>query len=52
MEARVGLYAAQIQGDHRDLGHAGLFKCPADKADIIGGPAASPGLGHDNGWFV
>ena len=47
-EARVGLHAVGIDGDHRDLGHPCLFQGTADEADVVGGPAAAAGLGHDH----
>ena len=52
VETGIALYACQVQGDYRNLLHAGLFQGPPDKSHIVGGPAAAPGLGHDDGGFV
>ena len=51
-EARVGLHAVQVDGDHRHLRHPCLFQSPADKSDIVGGTAAAAGLGHEDGGLV
>ena len=48
-EARRPLQAAQAQGDHRHLVHAHIMQGLAQKHDIVGSPAAAPGLEHDEG---
>ena len=52
LEAGILLQAGQVGGNDRNLLHTGLFQGPADKAHIVGGPAASACLGHDHGRLV
>ena len=48
LEARILFKAGHIDRDNRDLAHACLCQCPADKADVVGGTAAAAGLGHQD----
>ena len=52
LEAGILLQAGQVGGNDRNLLHTGLFQGPADKAHIVGSPAASACLGHDHGRLV
>ena len=51
-EARVGLHAVGVDGDDRNLRHAGFLQGTADEADVVGGAAAAAGLAHENGRVV
>ena len=51
-KARIGFHAVCIDGNHRNLAHAGFFKGTADKAYVVGGAASASGLGHKDGCTV
>ena len=51
-KARIRLHAVGIDGDDRNLRHACLVQCTADKSDVVGGTAAAAGLAHEDGGMV
>ncbi len=52
LEAGILLQAAQIYGNHGDLGMPRLLQGTADKADIVAGAAAASRLGNQYGCLV
>ena len=51
-ESRVAFQSTQIDGNNRNLLHAGLLECTADKCDIVGRTASTTCLRHDDSRFV
>ena len=51
-EALVLFHAVGVERDDGNVREAGLVQGAADEADIIAGPAAAAGLGHDDGEAV
>ena len=48
LEAWVALQTAQVQRDDRNVGHICFLQCSAYESDVVGSPASSAGLGHDD----
>ena len=49
LESRIGLHAVGIYGNDRNVRYTGFFQGSPYESDIVAGPAAASGLGHDNG---
>ena len=51
-EAGIFLQTGQIHRDHRHKGKVRFFQRLAQQVDVVGGPAAAPGLGDEQGHLV
>lgn len=52
LEARILFHAVGVQRDDRDVLQVRLIQRTADEGDVVAGPAAPAGLGHDDGQTV